>query len=71
MSNASGNTAKVVDQTYGGEGVTLTLYVYDELDRFVTVTRASLSTKELTDHLAGIHRRRVDLEDERQLMLFG
>jgi len=58
----SGNTATVVDVTYGGEGCTARIYVHDELQRFVTVARVSFSTKDLTVMLDGVLKRRAELD---------
>lgn len=59
----SGNTATAINQTYGGEGVTIKVYVHDEVGRFVTVTSLSLSTRDLENHLDGIRRRRIELDN--------
>lgn len=58
----SGNYARVLDKTYGGEGVTMKIYVYDEIDRFVTVSSLSLGTREVKDILEGIEYRRNELD---------
>nr|CRY97803.1 hypothetical protein [uncultured prokaryote] len=63
----SGNWSTVIDQTYGGEGVTMKIYVYDEVGRFVTVSSLSLGTRELETHLTGVRLRREELD---QLPLF-
>lgn len=66
----SGNTATVVDCSYGGEGVTLKIYVDDEVGRFVTVTSLSLGLKDLHKLVEGVHRRRAELDDQTQDALF-
>lgn len=58
----SGNTASVIDTTYGGEGCTMRIYVHDEVGRFVTVATLSLGTKEVAARLEGIQARRDELE---------
>lgn len=64
----SGNTGSVIDQTFGGEGATMKVYVHDEMGRFVTVANLSLGTREIEALLDGIQRRRDELE---QGTLFG
>ena len=58
----SGNVASRIDQTYGGEGVTLKVYVHDELGRFVTVASLSLGLKEVEAMVSGITQRRAELD---------
>lgn len=59
----SGNVATVIDQTYGGEGATVKLYVHDELGRFVTVASLSFSRTELEALQTGVMRRRIELDN--------
>lgn len=58
----SGNIGHVINQTYGGEGVTMKVYVYDEVGRFVTVASLALGEKEVQHHLDGIAIRKRELE---------
>lgn len=69
MSHA-GRYAKLVNETYGGEGVTMKIYVYDEVDRFVTVCSFSLGLKTMENLVQGIHDRRAALDDQTQDALF-
>lgn len=62
--DASKNTADPVDVTYGGEGATLTVYVYDENRRFVTVSRLSLGTAYIKGMLDKIDHRKRELTVE-------
>ena len=64
MARHSGNYALTVGETFGGEGCTMKVYVYDEVDRFVTVARLSFSTKELTSLLNGVMMRRAELDQD-------
>ena len=62
--DASKNVADPVDVTYGGEGATMTVYVYDENRRFVTVSRLSLGTQQIKSMLDKIDQRRRELTVE-------
>lgn len=51
-----------MDVTYGGEGATITSYVYDENNRFITVDRISLGKPDLELMLNRVDRRRRELD---------
>jgi hypothetical protein len=70
MADLSGNTATPVDATYGREGCTIKIYVYDELGRFNTVADLSLSARDLDRYLEGIEHRRAHMDDDCQIRLF-
>lgn len=58
----SGNTGTAISESYGGEGVTLKIYVHDELGRFVTVAGLSFGLKDLERYVSGVKQRRADLD---------
>lgn len=62
----SGNYATMVNQRYLRNGVQIKLYIYDELDRFVTMGSVLLSTGDIDHMLNGIneHNRREAERDQ-------
>lgn len=62
----SGNYAQTVADRYELGGVITKLYVYDELDRFVTVANLRLSRRDLEHFLSGIDEVRKEHEDRQQ-----
>lgn len=50
----SGNRSTIIDSQYELGGVVIRQYVYDELERFVTVTQLVLTKADLEHALNGI-----------------
>lgn len=59
----SKNRGELIDTTYGGEGATMKVYIYDEHHRFVTLTSLSLGTGQLSHMLNKIEERRRELDE--------
>lgn len=63
----SGNYATMISQKYFLNGIEIKLYIYDELDRFVTVGSILLGESDLTHMLRGIAlKRQEEAEQEQQ-----
>lgn len=62
----SGNYATMVQQKYFLNGIEIKLYIYDELDRFVTLGSILLSDADLTHMQRGIELKRREEADKEQ-----
>lgn len=60
--NQDARWARVVEWTYGGEGVTFKLYVYTSDGKICEVCYLALGLNELLNHRDGVLRRRDELE---------
>lgn len=61
--DASQNYGSIIDVTYGGEGATVTMYVYTAEHQFVTLARTSFGRADLELMLNRIAARRRELDN--------